>query len=185
MTQPTDQWMILIAGPVRSGKSTLARSVTEQFAGMRVGFGDAVRQRARSLGLPDERSFLQQVGEEWVARDPGGLCDTVLASAAGQALVVVDGVRHRRVHDLLRARAEGRRVVLVFVDADVGVRRDRLASDGISDEAIDRVLGHSTETELPWLRDSADLVADGTRDTAQVLVALEALIIGDRSQNNR
>jgi predicted kinase len=185
MAQPTTQWMILVAGPVRSGKSTLARRIAERFGGIRVGFGDAVRERTRTLGLPDERSFWQQVGEDWVTRDPEGLCDAVLAPTAGQALVVVDGVRHRSVHELLRASAEGRRVVLVFVDADVSVLRDRLAYDGINDEATGRVLSHSTETELPWLRDRANIVADGTGDSAQVLGALAALITGSRDQNSR
>jgi cytidylate kinase len=185
MTQPAEQWMMLIAGPVRSGKSTLARRVAERFGGIRVGFGDAVRKRTQTLGLPDERSFWQQVGEDWVSRDPRGLCDAVLASAAGEALVVVDGLRHRSVHDLLLARAERQRVVLVFVDADVSVRRDRLASDGISGEAMGQVLSHSTEAELAWLRDRADIVADGTGDAAQVLLALGALINGGGGQNSR
>ncbi|SRR6266496_1222905 len=178
MAQLTNQWMILIAGPTRSGKSTLAKSIAERFGGVRVGFGDAVRRRVQALGLPIERRFLQQVGEDWVARDPGGLCDAVLTPSAGEAVVVVDGVRHRSVHGLLRARAQGRRAVLVFVDADVLVRRARLALDGINDEAIDEVLNHSTEKELPLLREAADIVVDGTRDTTQALVALEALIAG-------
>lgn len=178
MAQLTDQWMILVAGPMRSGKSTLSRRIVERFGGERLGFGDAVRRRAQALGLPDERSSLQQVGEEWVARDPEGLCDAVLAPSAGEALVVVDGVRHQHVHGLLRARAQRRRVVLVFVDAEVSVRRDRLALDGISEQAIDRALSHSTEKELPLLREAADIVVDGTMDPAQVLVALEALIVG-------
>ena len=178
MAQVIDQWMILIAGPMRSGKSTLARRIVERFGGVRLGFGDAVRRRVQALGLPVERSFLQKVGEEWVARDPGALCDAVLTPSAGEAVVVVDGVRHQHVHGLLRARAQGRRVVLVFVDADVRVRRDRLALDGINVEAIDGVLNHSTEKELPWLREAADMVVDGTMGTTQALVALEALIVG-------
>lgn len=178
MTQLTGQWMILVAGSMRSGKSTLARRIVERFGGIRVGFGDAVRRRAHDLAMPIERNFLQQIGEEWVAQDPGGLCDAVLAPSAREAIVVVDGVRHSDVHDLLRARAQGRRVVLIFVDADVHVRRDRLTLDGISDETIERALNHSTEKELPLLREAADIVVDGTDDTAQVITALAALIAG-------
>jgi predicted kinase len=176
MAQLTDQWMILVAGPMRSGKSTVARRIVERFGGVRLGFGDVVRRRAQALGLQDDRSSLQRVGEEWVTRDPGGLCDAVLTPSAGEAVVVVDGVRHQHVHGLLRARARGRRVVLVFVDADISVCRDRLALDGISDEAIDRALNHSTEKDLPLLREAADIVVDGTIDSVQALVALEALL---------
>ena len=153
MAQLTDRWMILVAGPMRSGKSTLGGRIVERFGGVRVGFGDAVRHRAQTLGLPAERRLLQQIGEEWVARDPGGLCDAVLAPSIGEAVVVVDGVRHQQVHSLLRARSQGRRVILVFVDADVSVRRDRLALDGISDEAIDRVVNHSADRSSAGRRD--------------------------------
>lgn len=178
MAQLTDQWMILVAGPMRSGKSTLARGIIERFGGIRVGFGDAVRRRAQESALPIERRLLQQIGEDWVTHDPEGLCDVVLAPSAGQAMVVVDGVRHERVHGVLRQRAQGRRAMLIFVDADVCVRRDRLALDGIKDEAIEPLLNHSTEKELPLLREAADIVVDGTTDTNQALAALEALIAG-------
>ena len=73
----------------------------------------------------------------------------------------------------------------VFVDAEVRVRRDRLALDGISEEASDRVLNHSTEKELPWLRGTADILVDGTKDTTPTLVALEALMVGGENQNSR
>jgi hypothetical protein len=72
---------------------------------------------------------------------------------------------------------------MIFVDADVSVRLERLASDGLIGEAVTRVLGHSTEAELEWLRSSADLLADGTKETAPVLSALAALI--DVDQNSR
>lgn len=185
MPQPGGRWMVLIAGPVRSGKSTLARCIAERFDGICVGFGDAVRRRTLALGLAANRSAWQQVGEEWAAGDPGGLCDAVLAAAAGSARVVVDGVRHRHIRDLLLARAGDRPAVLVYVHADMHVRRARLGRDGMSGTAMDRVLSHSTEKELPWLRDAADVVADGTADPEQVLTALERLISGGAGHNSR
>jgi dephospho-CoA kinase len=183
MKEPTGRYMIMIAGPVRAGKSTFAGNIVKRFGGMRVSFGDAVRRRTRALGLPDDRNGWQQVGEEWVTQDPEGLCDAVMTPSAGEALVVVDGVRHRRIYNLLRARAQDQRVLLVFVDADEQTRRSRLALDGIDDGAIEHILTHSTEQELPWLRDSADIVIDGTRDASQVLSDLEAWITSYETDN--
>jgi len=181
MGELAGQWMVLVAGPVRSGKSTLAGRIAERFGGMRVGFGDAVRQRTLELGLPAGRTSWQQVGAQWVAEDPEGMCDAVLANAAGQAVVVVDGVRHQHIYELLRTRAGSRRVVLVYVDADIGVRRQRLALDGLGAADIAQILGHSTEAELPGLRDAADMVADGTNGTHQVLADIGARIAGGRA----
>ena len=48
-----------------------------------------------------------------------------------------------------------------------------------------RVLSHSTEKELPLLREAADIVVDGTMDTTPVLVALEALMAdGEESEQS-
>src|SRR5712691_11035449 len=149
MGRPTGRLMIMVAGQVRSGKSTLARHLAARYDGLRVGFGDVVRQRTSLLGLPGERRFWQQVGEQWVASDPAGLCDEVMAPAEGRSVVIVDGVRHEHVYRMLKARAAGRRPVLIFVDAAMEVCRSRLASDGVTEEVIDEVLGHSTESELP------------------------------------
>lgn len=175
----------MIAGQVRSGKSTLARHLAERYDGLRVGFGDLVRQRTSTLGLPDERRFWQQVGEQWVAGDPGGLCDMVLTSVEGRPTVILDGVRHAHIYSLLKARAAGRRPVLIFVDTEMDVCRDRLASDGMDEDIIDQVLGHSTESELPLLRRVADFVVDGTQDAAEVFVILDALIGSGGDQNSR
>lgn len=56
-------WLVMIAGGVRSGKSTLARELAQRYAGTRVAFGDIVRQRTAALGLPGERRFWQQVAD--------------------------------------------------------------------------------------------------------------------------
>ena len=186
MGEPAPRWLVLIAGPIRSGKSTLARYIAERFGGMPVGFGDAIRERTLALGLPSERASWQQVGERWVAEDPEGLCDAVLAPARDQPLVVVDGVRHRHVCDLLRAREGGRQVVLVYVDADLSIRRARLERDGTRGSAADRILAHSTETELPLLRAISDIVADGTGSAERVLEELRELLTdGGPGQNRR
>jgi dephospho-CoA kinase len=99
--------------------------------------------------------------------------------------VVVDGVRHRYVYHLLLERAARRRVVLICVDADVATRRERLRHDGLTGSAVEEVLVHSTEVELPWLRAVADMVADGTGSSEPVLAAMRAMMADGRAQNSR
>lgn len=175
-------WLVMIAGGVRSGKSTLARELAQRYAGTRVAFGDIVRQRTAALGLPGERRFWQQVGEEWVARDPDGLCDMVMTAAQGQSRVILDGLRHMQIYRLLLARAGTRMPVLVFVDTAADVRRRRLLADKLDEQAVEQILDYSTEGELPLLRRAADLVVDGTQDAATMFASFDDLI-GGRSQN--
>ena len=176
MIRAPDRWMVLIAGPMRSGKSTFAHHVVGQFGGVRVSFGGAIRRRALALGRTAGRTSLQQVGEQWVANDPAGLCDDVMAPVAGRPQVVVDGVRHMHVYNLLKARAKNRRVMLVFVDTDPDIRRVRLRADEADDATVNAIMAHSTESELPFLRDVADLVIDGAGNAAWALSALAAML---------
>lgn len=186
MDDPTARWMILVVGPVRYGKSTLTRYISRRLGVTPVAFGDAIRERARALGLPADRASWQRVGERWVDEDPRGLSDTVLAPVREQPLVVVDGVRHWTVYDLLRSLAGDRHVALIYVDADLATRRARLEADGVCGAAAEEVLAHSTETELPMLRAAADIVADGTGGAGPVQEALMNLMkAGGLSQNNR
>jgi cytidylate kinase len=168
--------MILIAGPARSGKSTFAGHVVQLFGGVRVSFGDAVRQRALALGLPSDRSSLQQIGERWVADDPAGLCDEVMTSVAEHPRIVVDGVRHMEIYQLLQMRAEGRQVVLVFIETAFSIRLIRLGKDGVEDAVSNAIMTHSTESDLPSIRRVADLIVDGSEDPARALSDLSTAL---------
>lgn len=168
----------MISGNMRAGKSTLARQLAKRYGGTRVGFGEAIRQRAAELGLPDGRLSWQQLGEAWVDSDPESLCNTVMASAKGQAVVILDGVRHQRILQILQTKSIGRQSMLIFVDTALEICRTRLDSDGISEEVLEQVLTHSTELEMPALRRSASLVVDGARNYAELFIVLDAIIIG-------
>ncbi|MFI0409202.1 AAA family ATPase [Actinomadura sp. 3N508] len=168
--------MVIVAGSVRSGKSTFARRVVDRSGGVCVGFGDVVRSRAAELGLPAERRSWQHVGEEWVRSDPVGLCEQVLSPVVHAPRIIVDGVRHIEVYALLVRRAQGRKTVLVFVDAEPRIRRRRLLRDAFDQPGLDEIMAHSTESELPELRGMADLLVDGTGDSTPALSALATLL---------
>jgi cytidylate kinase len=171
-------WVVLVSGPIRSGKSTVAVSIADVLDARRVGFGDAVRERVRQQHLPDRRRNWQQVGEQWVDADPAGLCDVVLAPVLSSARIVVDGVRHETVLSILRARFSHRRLLLVYVHAGEETLRHRLAADGLDSAAVDDVLYHSTEYDLPGMRAAADVVVDGEQSVDVALRQLKARLIG-------
>lgn len=171
-------WVVLVSGPIRSGKSTVAVAIADAFDAQRVGFGDAVRERVRKQHLPDRRHNWQQVGEQWVEADPVGLCDVVLGPVLSSARLVVDGVRHETVLSILRARFSRRRLLLAYVHAGEETLRHRLAADGLDSAAVDDVLYHSTEQDLPGMREAADIVVDGEQSVDVALRRLKACLIG-------
>lgn len=170
-------WVVLVSGPIRSGKSTVAVALADALDARRVGFGDAVRERVRQLHLPDKRRSWQQIGEQWVEADPVGLCDVVLASVLSSPRLVVDGVRHQSVLSILRARFSDRRLVLAYVHAGENTIRHRLAADGLNSASVDDVLYHSTEHSLTEMKASADIMVDGERSVDVAVRRLKAYLI--------
>jgi hypothetical protein len=99
-----------------------------------------------------------------------------MAPLAEQPRIVIDGVRHIVIHRLLRMRAVDRRTVLVYIETPSAIRRMRLAEDGTDIATIDTIMAHSTESELPLIHESADLIVDGFCEAKNALIALEAIL---------
>lgn len=155
-------WQILLAGPMRAGKSTLARGVAAQLDAGMASFGDAVRERTRQLGLPESRETLQSIGERWIDEDKDGLCVQVLRPVIDRPRVIVDGVRHASVANTLARLMCGCTTVLAYVRVDAAVRRSRFHAGGLDDALIESLSAHSTEADLGSLRELADIILDGS-----------------------
>jgi dephospho-CoA kinase len=151
--------IIGVSGAIGAGKSSLAADVAARRGARSVSFGDFVRETASARGLADDRQTLQDLGasllEEWGA-DEFSAC--VVGEKAGT--VVVDGVRHVLIDDALRNLAD--EYLLVFVDVDDAVRQERLDQRQEERAGREEADAHSTERDLPLLRERADVVVDSS-----------------------
>lgn len=156
--------VVAFAGGIASGKSTLSQAVAQSIGCPRVSFGGYVRTEAQRRGVSEDRTTLQRIGEELVTDDAEGLCRAVLAQAAwrpGSALVV-DGVRHVNVAEMLRRLVAPSEFRLVHVSASEQARSTRLASRGGNYKELRKLDTHSTEREVAdRLRELADFRVDG------------------------
>lgn len=153
-----------IIGKIRSGKSSLSSGLSENLNWPYVSFGDEVRSITRQRGLDPSREILQEIGEELVAKSAREFCEAVIAQAEwhpGQSLVV-DGIRHLKIVEILRDLVRPSVLRLVYVKTADDVREGRLADEITDRQELDRIEHHSTEVQvgtiLPTL---ADLVVDG------------------------
>jgi dephospho-CoA kinase len=174
--------VLALAGKIASGKSTLAVNFAEAVGWPHVSFGDFVRGVARERGLQETRDVLQEIGDKFIREDLEGFCKSVLAQAdwkAGQPLVI-EGVRHEDVSNLLRRLVAPSKYFLVLVSVDDQTRKERLLQEGIDDcDLIERVETHPTEeqvkTVLPHI---ADYKLNGT-DPIPVLINILKAISSD------
>lgn len=156
--------IIGIAGGVGAGKTTFALSLAAELGGISTSFGDYIRSEAIRQSLGTSREELQSIGESLIQSiGYEALLRRVLTQAGwnGMGILVLEGVRHLQIANLLRKTMPDHHVVLVFLALDGDARTRRVSEREAMNIDIGTVDAHPTEKEVPLLRDVADLVLDG------------------------
>jgi dephospho-CoA kinase len=158
------------SGGIGSGKSALSDVVARALGWPRASFGDYVRSVASQRGLAATRETCQALGQELIDSDTSGFCEAVLASVGWSpgSPVVVDGIRHLRVLDILAGMVGPSGLTLVFVDTPRGAREGRLKTRDGHTQPLDVLERHATEFEVARLRERSDLILDGERPVKQL-----------------
>jgi hypothetical protein len=167
------------ASRMGSGRRELSKRVAQSLGLPRVSFGEYVRSIARERGHGEVRDALQQIGETLVAEDCEAFCRDVLSQAEwepGQSLVV-DGIRHTEVEEVLERLVKPSLLVILFLDVDNRLRLTRLREDNITTgRDLERVESHSTEAQVQTvLHNTADLIIEGNQ-TDEILTRIRVLI---------
>ncbi len=167
--------VFIVSGRVAVGKTTISDALASALGVSRTGFGDEVRARAAAAGREATREVLQEIGEHLVATDPHGFCAAVLARGNYRpgAGLVIDGIRHVDVLELVQRMVAPDRLVHVHVESSDQVRQDRLkARSRPGDAAIlaDMEM-HSTERQvIEGLPQRADIIVNAA-DKLESIVA--------------
>lgn len=165
-----------MSGQIGSGKSTIARALAESVGCSTASFGGYVRYVARSLGYDENRATLQQLGADLV-RDPETFCFNMLAQQVpdfvpGQRLVI-DGIRHIRIANVLEVLVRPSRFVLVYMSVDYRVRLQRLQTREFDLTHLRTLDAHSTEHDVTArLRGRADITLVTTRPSGELVRAV-------------
>jgi len=173
--------MILgFAGRKGSGKSTLGKAVAEELGWPYASFGAYVRSVSEQRGLPQSLDALQGLGSALLEDDCGKLCANCLMYSGwnpGQS-AVVEGVRHVKAVDELRALAIPGRFMLVFIEVPEDKLLARLPEKGIvGADALRKFETHSTEVDVKSkIRAVADRVVDGTRPVSDLIREITAYV---------
>jgi dephospho-CoA kinase len=164
--------VLVFAGRIASGKSTIAQGVAAALCWPWVSFGEYVRAEAQRCGVDESRAMLQQVGEQLIAVGWEPFCRAVLAQAdwrPGQSLVV-DGLRHVAGLQMLRDLAAPQPVVLVLINVPESVRAARLSVRGIETNEQQHDERHASEAQVnAILPQIADMIIDGSRPVEELV----------------
>lgn len=159
-----------VAGPIGSGKSTVARALAASFGCPIASFGSYVRGVAERTGGDASRVGLQKLAEELISSiGLDGLTRAVLAAAKWdrKASLIVDGIRHSAVVAALRSQVAPVVVVITYLDVSPQIRLQRFAArDNLGQRDLAAFDAHATEREADQIRKAADIIvnADGSLD---------------------
>ena len=172
--------IIGIAGPIASGKSTLARALVKKFSLKLIGFGEFVRHEAKARGMDaTNRRVLQELGQSLVDEDVAAFVHSVFARADFRPAdgVVMDGIRHENVWREVVAYASlhGSTARLIYLDMPDEDRHRRLEARGISsDQSLAQDL-HASEADVHnRLANQAELRLDALRPEDDMLATIAA-----------
>lgn len=152
---------VAFGGRLGAGKSSISAALAEDMGWRRVSFGDFVRSVAGTRGMQPSRQILQDIGAELESQDAVAFCRNVLKAGGwnpGES-IVIDGIRHARVLNILREFVAPVPLFFVFLDAENQSRQQRLYQrDSIAAEFLAVAESHSTEHDvISVLPDLADL----------------------------
>ena len=179
--------VILLSGPVASGKSTLGRMLAAGQDDVVLSTRALLTETLRRAGREVHRAALRVEGER-IERESGGswVLDRLnrqLEPAPPHAVVVVDAIRTRFQIDLIKA-AHGPRVVHVHVSASYETRARRYAERGAAGdhETYAAVSSTNMEAEATGLEGAADIVLNSERQDAETMLRIVEghLARGDR-----
>lgn len=153
---------LAFAGKLGSGKTAVSRAVAAHLGARRNGFGNTIRSIALERCWGTTRKDLQDLGAQLVKDTPEFLCQRAIADcgAAAGEILVLDGLRHASILQLLRAQLAPSSLACVLVEAPDDIRFERIARrDGLNLSEVKLLELHSTEREVgDSLLGLADLV---------------------------
>lgn len=159
--------IVAFSGGVESGKTTISRMVAQTLNWPWASFGDLIRREAQERGQDaPSRQLLEDLGQALVDSDVEGFVNKFLRMSGWQASgqLIVDGLRHVEVLQSLRQTVAPVPVIVVVIEADINLRRSRLARSG-RDEDLTAIDTHPAEcqtfTKLPKY---AEFTIDATKE---------------------
>lgn len=176
----TGKVVLVFSGQIGSGKSSLAKAISDEFGFPRISFGAYVRHLVRQSGGDEsDRKSLQDEGERQVNKDPSAFLLATLDyhDVDNANSFVVEGLRHTSILNEMR-RFFGTDLIHIHLEAGDQTAFERAVARGDDPKVVERALRHTVEADVTiTLREAADLVLAASESlselTAQVIPLVE------------
>jgi dephospho-CoA kinase len=162
---------ILIVGRIASGKSTIAELISSHYHLPIASFGSYLKSYSLSKGLSVDRADLQNLGEDFIRKDPKSFLTEVIKFSSDRSKVMIfEGVRHKIMFELIKQMCP--KAFSIYVDVSDATRLERfLARQKDIDVSKSKsefmaTNSHFVESEIVQLKGLCDYVVSVFEDAS-------------------
>src|ERR1700678_3025620 len=113
-----------VIGRISAGKSSIAKALSETTGIPFTSFGAYLVKYSKTAGLPTDRKSLQDLGEDFINKNPRQFLENVIKDISGSpGEIIVEGIRHAVILDEIKNISE--KSFLVYIDATAETRFSR------------------------------------------------------------
>lgn len=162
--------IILISGPIGSGKTWLSHKLAHLLCADRCSFSDYVKWRCANLNLELNRDNLNIVGQNAISKEIDQFVYFMLNCVAIQSsdTLIIDGLRHTQIVDVLKKQCE--QVDIIFINADEKLIQKNLLLRGMSQYDTKAYL---MEENLCSLKEIANVVVEDNNKLKEIIDGLK------------
>ncbi|MBU3261857.1 AAA family ATPase [Roseovarius sp. PS-C2] len=168
----TGRVILIFSGQIGSGKSSLAKAISDEFGFPRISFGGYVRHLVvQSGGDEGDRKALQDEGERQVRRDPKAFLLATLDhhDVDNAASFVIEGLRHVSILNEMR-KLFGADLFHIHLAADKHIAFERAVARGDDSNVVACALQHSVEADVAIaLLETADVVLPASESQSELI----------------
>jgi len=153
---------IIIVGRISSGKSTLAKLISEKFDVSIASFGEYLKDYCSTNNLQTDRKTLQDIGEMLIKENPELFLTNVLKYFKAPDRIIIEGVRHKAILNSIKLCCKY--TFSIFLAVPYQIRYERFIlrnkeSDSTSKSKLDFqiVNEHPVELEIETLMGDCDI----------------------------
>ncbi|MCW3094143.1 MAG: hypothetical protein JWP81_5212 [Ferruginibacter sp.] len=164
--------LITISGGICSGKTYTANLISKKTDFPVASFGGYLKHYSTNNNLPIDRKSLQDMGEKFVQTSPQQFLKDVINYYAGNSdSVIIEGVRHISIFELINVLADKK--IAIYVEADLQTRYNRYCNrskDSDNFKTFEQFMlqdRHPVELETQSLKSKCNIIIDSTLPFAE------------------
>ena len=157
---------IIIIGRICSGKSSLARSLSESLNIPKASFGGYLVELAPEFNLKVSRDSLQNLGQSLINSNPEKFLADVIEFSGSSEEMIFEGVRHKIIKEKIEQIS--RAAISFYIEVPTEVRLQRCVERGdinISKVEFDQWDNHIVEQEIEGLKNKCTHILDGSQSS--------------------